>query len=159
MALPHIGHDFGASLSALAVGARPAYLLALASLILLGGALGDRYGRRKTFLIGTIWFAGASLICGVAPNIEVLVVPGSSKGSAPLSSRPGAWPSCKRAFARTTARRPSGPGRAGGAAERDRTVRGRLAGRRAGLAVGVPAQRARGSRGRGAFVLSRSRVP
>jgi EmrB/QacA subfamily drug resistance transporter len=72
VALPHIGHDFGASLSALQ-WVLTAYLLALASLILLGGALGDRYGRRKTFLIGTVWFAGASLICGVAPNIEVLI--------------------------------------------------------------------------------------
>ena len=49
------------------------YLLALASLILLGGALGDRYGRRRVFLIGTVWFAAASLLCGVAPNIEVLI--------------------------------------------------------------------------------------
>jgi EmrB/QacA subfamily drug resistance transporter len=49
------------------------YLLALASLILLGGALGDRYGRRKVFVIGTVWFAGASLLCGAAPNVEVLV--------------------------------------------------------------------------------------
>ena len=49
------------------------YLLALASLILLGGALGDRYGRRKVFLIGTIWFAAASLLCGAAPNVDVLV--------------------------------------------------------------------------------------
>ena len=49
------------------------YLLALASLILLGGALGDRYGRRKVFLIGTIWFAAASLLCGAAPNVDVLI--------------------------------------------------------------------------------------
>ena len=50
------------------------YLVALASLILLGGALGDRFGRRKVFVIGTVWFAAASLLCGAAPNIEVLVV-------------------------------------------------------------------------------------
>jgi EmrB/QacA subfamily drug resistance transporter len=49
------------------------YLLALASLILLGGALGDRFGRRRVFVIGTVWFAGASLLCGASPNIEVLV--------------------------------------------------------------------------------------
>src|SRR4029078_10840035 len=49
------------------------YLLALASLILLGGALGDRFGRRQVFVIGTLWLAAASLLCGAARNIEVLV--------------------------------------------------------------------------------------
>jgi EmrB/QacA subfamily drug resistance transporter len=73
VALPHIGDDFGASVSALQ-WVLTGYLLALASLILLGGALGDRYGRRKIFLIGTVWFALASALCGASPNIEVLVV-------------------------------------------------------------------------------------
>jgi EmrB/QacA subfamily drug resistance transporter len=72
VALPHIGSDFNASVSALQ-WVLTGYLLALASLILLGGALGDHYGRRKVFLIGTAWFAGASLLCGAAPNIDVLV--------------------------------------------------------------------------------------
>jgi len=72
VALPHIGSDFGASVSALQ-WVLTGYLLALASLILLGGALGDHYGRRKVFLIGTVWFAVASLLCGVAPNIGVLI--------------------------------------------------------------------------------------
>ena len=47
-ALPHIGSDFGADVSALQ-WVLTGYLLALASLILLGGALGDRYGRRKVY--------------------------------------------------------------------------------------------------------------
>jgi EmrB/QacA subfamily drug resistance transporter len=72
VALPHIGADLDASVSALQ-WVLTGYLLALASLILLGGALGDRYGRRKVFVIGTIWFAGASALCGAAPNVEVLV--------------------------------------------------------------------------------------
>jgi EmrB/QacA subfamily drug resistance transporter len=72
VALPHIGHDFGASVSALQ-WVLTGYLLALASLILLAGALGDRFGRRRIFVIGTVWFAAASLLCGAAPNIEVLV--------------------------------------------------------------------------------------
>ena len=72
VALPHIGHDLNASVSALQ-WVLTGYLLALASLILLGGALGDHYGRRKIFVIGTLWFAGASLLCGASPNIEVLV--------------------------------------------------------------------------------------
>jgi len=72
VALPHIGADFHASVSALQ-WVLTGYLLALASLILLGGALGDRFGRRRVFVIGTVWFAAASLLCGAAPNIEVLV--------------------------------------------------------------------------------------
>jgi MFS family permease len=72
VALPHIGEDFDATISQLQ-WVLTGYLLALASLILLGGALGDRFGRRKVFLIGTIWFAAASLLCGASPNIEVLV--------------------------------------------------------------------------------------
>ena len=72
VALPHIGDDLDASVSALQ-WVLTSYLLALASLILLGGALGDRYGRRKVFVIGTVWFAVASLLCGAAPNIEVLI--------------------------------------------------------------------------------------
>jgi EmrB/QacA subfamily drug resistance transporter len=72
VALPHIGEDFGVSVSSLQ-WVLTGYLLALASLILLGGAMGDRFGRRKVFVIGTIWFAVASLLCGVAPNVDVLV--------------------------------------------------------------------------------------
>src|SRR5437660_12788961 len=72
VALPHIGDDFHASVSSLQ-WVLTGYLLALASLILLGGALGDRFGRRRVFVIGTVWFAAASLLCGVAPNINVRV--------------------------------------------------------------------------------------
>jgi EmrB/QacA subfamily drug resistance transporter len=72
VALPHIGAEFDASVSALQ-WVLTGYLLALASLILLGGALGDRFGRRRVFVIGTVWFAAASLLCGAAPNVEVLV--------------------------------------------------------------------------------------
>jgi EmrB/QacA subfamily drug resistance transporter len=49
-----------------------AYTLTLAALILLGGALGDRYGRRRVFLLGVAWFAVASLLCAVAPNTGML---------------------------------------------------------------------------------------
>jgi EmrB/QacA subfamily drug resistance transporter len=72
VALPHIGRDFHASVSSLQ-WVLTGYLLALASLILLGGALGDRFGRRRVFLIGTVWFAAASALCGAAPGIDVLV--------------------------------------------------------------------------------------
>jgi EmrB/QacA subfamily drug resistance transporter len=72
VALPHIGEEFGATISGLQ-WVLTGYLVALASLILLGGALGDRFGRRKVFMIGTVWFAAASLLCGAAPNVAVLV--------------------------------------------------------------------------------------
>ena len=72
VALPDIGDDFGAGVTSLQ-WVLTSYLVALASLILLGGALGDRLGRRRMFLLGTVWFAVASLLCGLAPNIEVLI--------------------------------------------------------------------------------------
>src|SRR5438270_11207478 len=72
VALPAIGNDLGAELSGLQ-WVVTGYLLSLASFILLGGALGDRYGRRRVFVIGVGWFSAASLLCGVAPNIELLV--------------------------------------------------------------------------------------
>ena len=72
VALPHIAADLDTGVSALQ-WVLTGYLLALASLILLGGALGDRLGRRRVFLVGTAWFAAASLLCGLAPTIEVLI--------------------------------------------------------------------------------------
>ena len=72
VALPRIGEDLDADVSALQ-WVLTGYLLALASLILLSGALGDRFGRRRVFLVGTAWFAVASAACGLAPSIETLV--------------------------------------------------------------------------------------
>ncbi|MBJ7901837.1 MFS transporter [Streptomyces sp. DSM 110735] len=72
VALPRIGRDLDASLAALQWTVN-AYMLTLAGLILLGGSLGDRYGRRKVFMIGVVWFAAASLLCGLAPNPAVLI--------------------------------------------------------------------------------------
>jgi EmrB/QacA subfamily drug resistance transporter len=72
VALPHIGDDLDATVSQLQ-WVLTGYLLALASLILVAGALGDRVGRRRVFLIGTVWFAAASLLCGIAPSADVLI--------------------------------------------------------------------------------------
>jgi EmrB/QacA subfamily drug resistance transporter len=72
VALPRIGEDLDASTSALQ-WVLNGYLLTLASLILLGGSLGDRYGRRRVFVVGVAVFTAASLLCAVAPNVEVLV--------------------------------------------------------------------------------------
>ena len=50
-----------------------AYLLPLAAFVLLGGALGDRFGRKRMFLLGVVWFAIASVLCGLAPSIGLLI--------------------------------------------------------------------------------------
>ena len=73
VALKTVGEDLDASLAQLQ-WITNGYLLSLASLILLGGSLGDRYGRRRIFVVGTAWFAAASLLCGLAPTAEVLIV-------------------------------------------------------------------------------------
>src|SRR5690606_30768269 len=72
VALPTIAEDLDVGVGGLQ-WVITGYLLTLSSLILLGGALGDRYGRRKVFVAGTVWFAAASLLCGLAPNLPVLV--------------------------------------------------------------------------------------
>src|SRR5450755_42173 len=72
VALPTIGRSLHTSLGGLQWTVT-AYTLALAGLILLGGSLGDRLGRRRVFLIGVVWFALSSALCGLAPDIAVLV--------------------------------------------------------------------------------------
>src|SRR3954452_14553137 len=67
VALERIGSDLGADFAGLQWIVN-AYTLALAALILLGGALGDRFGRRRVFLLGVGWFAVASLLCALAPS-------------------------------------------------------------------------------------------
>jgi MFS family permease len=73
VALPHIGRDFGTDVGGLQ-WVISGYLLAVSSFILLGGSLGDRFGRKRIFLLGVGIFAVASLLCAVAPNAPLLVV-------------------------------------------------------------------------------------
>lgn len=56
------------------------YGLFLGALILAGGSLGDLFGRRKIFLVGTAIFAFASIACGIAPGIQVLIIARSIQG-------------------------------------------------------------------------------
>ncbi len=72
IALPALGRDLGAGFAGLQWTVN-GYTLTLAALILLGGSLGDRYGRRRVFVVGTVWFAVASLLCALAPSTGVLV--------------------------------------------------------------------------------------
>src|SRR6188508_985461 len=88
VALPHISADLGVDVSALQ-WVLTGYLVTLASLILLGGALGDRYGRRRVFLIGTGWFAIASLLCAVAQGVALLIAARVLQGAGAALMTPG----------------------------------------------------------------------
>ncbi|WP_062645069.1 MFS transporter [Streptomyces maremycinicus] len=88
VALPRIGRDLDADLAALQWTVN-AYLLTLAGLILLGGSLGDHYGRRKVFVVGVVWFALASLLCGIAPNAGVLIAARALQGVGGALLTPG----------------------------------------------------------------------
>ncbi len=72
VALPTLGAELGANVSGLQ-WVLNGYMLALASLILLAGSLGDRFGRRRVFLVGVAWFAVASLLCAMAQSVGQLV--------------------------------------------------------------------------------------
>jgi EmrB/QacA subfamily drug resistance transporter len=72
VALPTIGRDLNADTSSLQWIIN-GYQLALASLILLGGTLGDRLGRRRIFVAGVLLFSGASLLCAISPTVELLI--------------------------------------------------------------------------------------
>jgi EmrB/QacA subfamily drug resistance transporter len=88
VALRTIGTDLDASLSQLQWISN-AYLLTLASLILIGGSLGDRLGRRRVFLVGVVWFAVASALCGLAPNAETLIAARALQGIGGALLAPG----------------------------------------------------------------------
>lgn len=66
-----------------------AYTLLLASLLLLGGALGDRYGRRRVFLLGVVLFSLASVACGLAPDALTLILARALQGAAGALLTPG----------------------------------------------------------------------
>ena len=73
VALPSIQGDLGGGL-ATQQWVVDAYLLTLGSLILVGGSLGDIFGESRVFAIGVASFAGASLLCAIAPNAPALIV-------------------------------------------------------------------------------------
>ena len=97
VALRTMGEDLDASLSQLQ-WITNGYLLSMASLILLGGSLGDRLGRRRVFVIGTIWFALASLLCGLAPTADVLVAARVLQGVGAALLTPGSLAMIQGAF-------------------------------------------------------------
>lgn len=88
IALPAIDKDLDAGTAGLTWTVN-AYTLTLSALILLGGSLGDRLGRRRIFLFGVIWFALASLLCGIAPTIGLLVAARGLQGIGGALLTPG----------------------------------------------------------------------
>lgn len=98
VALPSIGREFDAGVAGLQWTAN-GYLLTLASLVLLGGSLGDRLGRRRVFLAGVVWFAAASLLCGLAPSVGWLVAARMLQGVGAALMTPGSLALLQASFA------------------------------------------------------------
>ena len=98
IALPAIGRDFHAGIASLQWVVN-AYTLTLAGLLLLGGTLGDSYGRRKVFVIGVVWFAAASLLCGLAPTAGVLIAARALQGVGGALLTPGSLAILQASFA------------------------------------------------------------
>lgn len=88
IALPAIARDLGATTAGLQWTVN-GYALTLAALLLLGGSLGDRFGRRRLFLVGTVAFAAASVLCAVAPSSGALVAARALQGVGGALLTPG----------------------------------------------------------------------
>jgi EmrB/QacA subfamily drug resistance transporter len=99
VALPHIGEDLGASVGGLQ-WVLNGYLLVLSALILLGGSLGDRFGRRRVYQLGVVIFAVASVACAVAPNVGTLVAARLGQGVGGALLTPGSLAILEASFRR-----------------------------------------------------------
>ena len=86
------------------------YALLLASLLLLGGSLGDLYGRRRIFLFGVLLFAIGSSWCGLASSITSLIVARGLQGIGAAFLIPGSLAIISASYTRTSAGEPSEPG-------------------------------------------------
>jgi len=97
VALPAIGRDLDAGTAQLQWIVN-GYLLTLASLILLGGSLGDRVGRRRIFAIGVGWFTIASLLCALAPSASLLIAARLAQGVGGALLTPGSLAMIEASF-------------------------------------------------------------
>ncbi len=99
VALPVLQEDLGATVS----GAQwivEAYALFLSSLVLVGGWLADRFGRRRIFTLGVAVFAAASLACGLAPNVLAIIAARAAQGLGAALLVPSSLAMLGAAFAR-----------------------------------------------------------
>lgn len=99
VALPRIGADLRAGLTSLQWTVN-AYTLTLSGLLLLGGSLGDRLGRRRIFVLGVLWFALASAGCAAAPTVSVLIAMRALQGVAAAMLTPGSLAILEAVFRR-----------------------------------------------------------
>jgi EmrB/QacA subfamily drug resistance transporter len=99
VALPRIGADLHAGLTALQWTIN-AYTLTLAGLLLLGGSLGDRLGRRRIFVLGVLWFTAASVGCTLAPTAGMLVGTRALQGVGAALLTPGSLAILEAVFRR-----------------------------------------------------------
>ncbi|NBH06182.1 MFS transporter, partial [Amycolatopsis sp. SID8362] len=98
VALPRIGAELNASVAGLQ-WILDGYMLALAALILVAGSLGDRYGRRRTYLVGVVWFGVASGLCAAAQSTEMLVATRILQGIGGALLTPGSLAILQSSFA------------------------------------------------------------
>src|SRR5215208_3593974 len=89
VALPAIERDLGGGLAGQQWTSN-AYLVTLGSLLLIGGSLGDLFGERRVFALGVVGFGVTSVLCAVAPTIEVLVAGRALQGVAGALLTPAA---------------------------------------------------------------------
>jgi EmrB/QacA subfamily drug resistance transporter len=92
IALPQIGRELPATLVGTLEGqtyVTSGYLATLAALLILAGALGDFYGRRRMFLIGLAGFGATSVLCGLSPTLEILALARVLQGAAGALLVPG----------------------------------------------------------------------
>lgn len=89
VALPAIQRDLEAGTAAVQWVSN-AYLLTLGALVLIGGAAGDRFGRRLVFLLGVALFAAASVACALAPTVQLLIAGRALQGIGAALLTPGA---------------------------------------------------------------------
>jgi EmrB/QacA subfamily drug resistance transporter len=88
IALPTIGRDFHSGVAALQ-WVMNGYTLTLTAFLLIGGSLGDRFGRRKVYLTGIVWFTLASVACGLAPGAVFLIITRLLQGAGAALLTPG----------------------------------------------------------------------
>ena len=107
IAIPAIGRDLHAGISGVQ-WVLDAYLVVLSALLLLGGSLGDRYGRRRVFLIGLVVFTASSVLCGIAPDLGLLIAARALEGAGGALLVPGSLAILSATFQEADRRRAIG---------------------------------------------------